>query len=300
MSVRRNLRVLVHLADERPDAASANSRTTVAKQALVLGQTCERGGRESTGGVGMKPNGIIRKMAVRRLAWVALVVVAGFGAAAGQPAARSQQGQTPPPQTPPPATQNQQPQTPQTPQATFRTRVDSVSVDVSVTDKQGKPVTDLKTEDFEVRESKAPQQIEQFKLIGIPDAFDTAPAPEVLSLAAMEREVKRDDTRMIVFLLDDYHVRRINSMRLREQLARFASELTAHDLVALMYPLTTPEGLTFTYDRDGMANEISHFEGRKVRLHAAQCLRRTVADAAARPAGAGTQPDRHLGAGSPL
>jgi len=197
-------------------------------------------------------------MAARRLASIALAVIAGFGATVGQPPARAEQDQTPP-QTPP-AAQNP---SPQTPQATFRTRIDSVSVDVSVTDKQGKPVTDLKIEDFEIRENKAPQQIEQFKLIAIPDAFDPAPAPDVLSMEAMNREVKRDDTRLIVFFLDDYHVRRINSMRLREQLARFASELTAHDLMALMYPLTPPQGLTFTYDRDGMANEIAHFEGRK-------------------------------------
>lgn len=45
---------------------------------------------------------------------------------------------------------------PQGPAPTFRSGVDSVSVDAIVTDKQGRPVTDLKPEDFEIRESEGP------------------------------------------------------------------------------------------------------------------------------------------------
>src|SRR5512145_426298 len=58
-------------------------------------------------------------------------------------------------QTPPPA-----PPAPQQP--TFRARVDSVSVDVIVTDRQGRPVTDLTADDFEIREADKLQTIEAF------------------------------------------------------------------------------------------------------------------------------------------
>jgi hypothetical protein len=58
--------------------------------------------------------------------------------------------QTPVPQTPAPPQQ----------QPTFRTRVDAVSVDVIVTDRQGNPVTDLTAADFEVREAGKMQSVE--------------------------------------------------------------------------------------------------------------------------------------------
>src|SRR5690242_13619131 len=48
---------------------------------------------------------------------------------------------------------------------TFRGGVDSVIVDAVVTDKQGRPVTNLTADDFEIRESGKPQTIQTFKLI---------------------------------------------------------------------------------------------------------------------------------------
>src|SRR5262245_18275105 len=87
------------------------------------------------------------------------------------------QGTTAPPaQTPQPTPQ-------QTPQQTpvFRTRVDSISVDVTVTDKQGKPVRDLKQEDFEIRESGKLQSIESFKFIETPvnEERGLVPPPQI-------------------------------------------------------------------------------------------------------------------------
>jgi VWFA-related protein len=164
-------------------------------------------------------------------------------------------------QQPPPTPPAQNPPSPQSP-LTFRSRIDSVSVDVSVTDKQGRPVTDLKAEDFELRESKQLQAIEAFKFIRIDDQPDV-PAPDVLTPEAHAREIVREDTRLIVVFLDDYHVRKINSLRLRQQLALFLSTLSTHDLVGVMYPLTPPSALTFTYDHDAIADAVVHFEGRK-------------------------------------
>jgi VWFA-related protein len=156
-------------------------------------------------------------------------------------------------------------QTPAAPpqQTTFRARVDSVTVDVQVTDKTGKQVDDLTADDFEVKEGKTVQTVDTFKLIKIDDNPNQGPPREILSLEAMGREAARDDTRLIVIFLDDYHTRRGNGLRVREQVARWVSTLTDHDLVAVAYPLTTPAALTFTYNHDGIANAIAKFEGRK-------------------------------------
>jgi VWFA-related protein len=155
-------------------------------------------------------------------------------------------------------------QTPAAPQQpTFRARVDSVSVDVQVTDKTGKPVDDLTADDFEIKEGKTIQTVDTFKLIKIDDNPDSAPPREILSFEAQAREAARDDTRLIVILLDDYHTRRGNAMRVREQVARWVSTLNDHDLVAVAYPLTPPAALTFTYNHDGIAGAIAKFEGRK-------------------------------------
>jgi hypothetical protein len=51
--------------------------------------------------------------------------------------------------------QNTPPQDPQQ-RPTFVARIDAVSVDVIVTDRQGRPVTDLTADDFEVTENKTP------------------------------------------------------------------------------------------------------------------------------------------------
>src|SRR5688572_27431952 len=120
--------------------------------------------------------------------------------------------------------QAQPPPPPQKPQQpTFITRIDSVSVDVSVTDKNGRPVTDLTKADFEVVENKKPQTIDAFKLIQIDDDQDLDPARnrEIRSLEDQARETARDDVRVMVLFLDDYHTRLSHSMAVREKLARF-------------------------------------------------------------------------------
>lgn len=174
------------------------------------------------------------------------------------PAAATRSGvgteQDPPPQTPPP----------QQPTPTFRARVDSVSVDVMVSDRQGRPVTDLTIDDFEIRESSKVQKIDTFKFVEI---LEGTPGPttsrDITSMADQDRETSRTDNRLLVIFLDDYHVRRINSMRVREQLASFVSQLTPHDLVAITYPLLSVSGITFSYNHDGTAAAVMHFEGRK-------------------------------------
>jgi len=173
-----------------------------------------------------------------------------------QPAAQN------PPAQNPPASQGQA--APASPQATFRTRIDSVMVDVAVNDKQGHPVADLTEQDFEVKENSKLQTIDTFKLVKLDDSpVDPSTLPPILSIEDQQREVENENNRLIVIFLDDYHVRRENSLRIRKDLATFMTQLHPRDLVAIMYPLMTPAALTFTRNRAQLARDLMTFEGRK-------------------------------------
>jgi VWFA-related protein len=204
---------------------------------------------------------------IRRPLTILCSLAASFAVLAAQGTSTSQ---TPPPaQTaPPPATPPQTTPKPQDPQQpTFRTRVDSVSVDVSVTDKNGKPVTDLKEGDFEIREAGKLQTIETFRLIQSDDIDDGTLGAErptqILSMSDMQRETAKPENRLFIIYLDDYHTRAGNALHIRKQLEQFVSGLTPRDLVALLYPLTPVGAVTFSRDHDGTALGISRFTGRK-------------------------------------
>lgn len=197
-----------------------------------------------------------------------LAVSPRFGALAQERAAGQQPADRPAsPQTS--ATGAASPQTgangPQTP-ATFRGGINYVRVDAIVTDRKGQPVFDLKQADFEVTEDGKPQTVDSFKLIrvdGNPKPGEPPPR-QIRSRDDEESEAARDDVRVFVILLDDYHVRATNAMRMRDILTRFIqTQLRPMDLVALMYPLTPVTALDFTRNFDSVATAVQRFEGRK-------------------------------------
>ena len=169
----------------------------------------------------------------------------------------------PPTQTPPPAAPRQGQPDPQQP--IFRTRVDSISVDVTVTDKQGNPVTDLKPEEFEIREAGKVQSIDSFRFIKMEttEARGVEPPRQILSMSEMARETANPQNRLFIVFLDDYHTRESNSLFIRKELARWVQGLTSHDLVALLYPWQDATAATFSRDHDGTAAAIMKFTGRK-------------------------------------
>src|SRR3954468_14850020 len=149
---------------------------------------------------------------------------------------------------------------------TFRGGINYVRVDATVTDRKGQPVYDLKQSDFEVIEDGKPQTVDSFRLIrvdGNPKPGD-GPPRTIRSRDDEEAEAARDDVRVFVILLDDYHVRAGNAMRMRDILTRFINlQLRPMDLVAVMYPLSPASVLGFTRIFDSIANAVQHFEGRK-------------------------------------
>lgn len=151
------------------------------------------------------------------------------------------------------------------PQPTFRGGVSAVNVDVVVSDRSGQPVTDLTQDDFEVLENGKRQDIEQFRLVRVDGrATPGTPEPrEIRSFGDEEVELGREDVRVFVLFLDDYHVTRAMSMRLRRRLIPFVkSQFGPNDLVAIMTPLTPVSALTFSRGHDFIVNALGRFEGR--------------------------------------
>ena len=175
---------------------------------------------------------------------------------AGQPQSAPAQPEPQPPQTQPSGDQ----------QPTFRGGVNFVRVDVIVADRDGKPVIDLTQNDFEVLEDGKPQQIQSFKLVQLPTTVvpGSPPLSEIRTQSDEELAASQEDARIIAIFLDDYHVRRINSLKARQALGDFIqNRLQPSDLLAVMYPLTPLSEVTLTRNHDKVLGAISIFEGRK-------------------------------------
>jgi VWFA-related protein len=147
---------------------------------------------------------------------------------------------------------------------TFRTGVNIVRVDVIVADDQGKPVTDLTKEEFEIIEDGRPQTIDLFRHVRIENTAPAASRPrQVLNRDTEEREAARDDVRVFGILLADYQVCAQRSRAVRDAMAAFIRKLGPNDLIAVMEPLMSVRDLVFTYDHDAVLQTVQRFEGRR-------------------------------------
>ncbi len=209
---------------------------------------------------GMRLRTLPHKRARRGPRLLAAFFVALILALSGSLAVRAQQaaGQTQPPAG--------QPQPADQTQLTFRSGINFVTVDAYVADSKGQPVTDLKQSDFEIIEDNKPQKIEQFRFIkvdGNPKPGEPPPQ-QIKNRDDEEREAARDDTRVFVIFLDDYHTRLGSSLAVRQPLSEWVqNNLRPLDMVAIMYPLTPVSDIDFTRDHNKIINAVQHFEGRK-------------------------------------
>jgi VWFA-related protein len=162
------------------------------------------------------------------------------------------------------ATADQQPQGPEQ-QPIFRAGINTVRVDVIVTDRQGNAVHDLKLEDFEILEDGKPQKPETFRLVRIDTITQPAYTQRTIRTRNDEETAAADEnSRIFTFFLDDYHVRRETSMAVRRPVVEFiANQLAPSDLVSVMYPLTPLDAVTLTRSHQGVMNTVEKFMGRK-------------------------------------
>jgi VWFA-related protein len=152
------------------------------------------------------------------------------------------------------------------PQPVFRAGVRAVRVDVSVSGKGDRPVTDLTPEDFTVEEDGVPQKVDtaQFVTLDGHRVGDTDSLP-IRSQEHAEAEAARDDVRIFAIFLDDYHLDRqpFITVPMRKALLAFIDQLGPADLATVMDPLTPLSALRFTRDYEEIRSVIRKFEGRQ-------------------------------------
>ncbi len=148
----------------------------------------------------------------------------------------------------------------------FRSGINFIRVDASVTDDDGNFVADLQASDFEVFEDGQLQEIQTFELIeigAIPDPT-AEPGRRVRTRNDVEREAARSDVRLVVIFFDDYNVRFENGQRASMQLIEFLeNSLLPTDLVAVMHPLTPVTDLGFTRNHQTILDQVNNWRGRK-------------------------------------
>lgn len=148
----------------------------------------------------------------------------------------------------------------------FRTGVEVIQLDVSVLDKDRRPVRGLTADDFTIFEDGKPQKVLAFNAIDIPDL---PPAPATLT-AAWTRDVAPDvrenttpEGRLLVIVLDDglipFEPQMIDQAR---GIARgIVERMAPGDLAAVVYTASNQHAQDFTDDRARLLASIDKFRG---------------------------------------
>jgi VWFA-related protein len=192
---------------------------------------------------------------------IALLVAAALGAALSAASLRaasasaSQAQAAPAPQTP--ADQ---------PPVTFRVEVNYVEVDAFVTDADGKPISDLTANDFEVFEDGKPQKVSAFSLVNIP--IERAERP-LFAGKAIEPDVQTNEHlegRIYLLVLDDIHTDFTRTPRVKAAARRFIEQnFGINDLAAVVYTGRADASQDFTNNPRLLIQAIDKFNGRKLR-----------------------------------
>jgi VWFA-related protein len=159
------------------------------------------------------------------------------------------------------AQQKPQPAAPK-PAAQFQARVELVTVDVSVLDRDRRPVRGLTAADFTILEDGKPQPIQTFSAIDLPDA-EEASATWVRNVAPdVRRNDDLADRRIVTIVLDDaLPMSPLLAPRVKEAARAVVERLGPRDLAAVVYPLAKNHGQDYTGDRDRLLKAIDSYSG---------------------------------------
>jgi VWFA-related protein len=156
--------------------------------------------------------------------------------------------------------------------AKFSTNSSLVIVDVTVKDKNGKPIEGLKASDFTVLEDGKPQKVSVFefqKLSGDPeppptltlsDQLKLPEAPKTSITAETPGQVQYHNKRLLVLFLDFSSMGIPEQLRAQEAAQQYLDkQITKDDLVAVMLYTSMINVLSdFTGDREVLSNIISN------------------------------------------
>ena len=121
-------------------------------------------------------------------------------------------------------------QEPQPPRATFKSAVDVVPVDVSVVDKDGRPVPDLSAQDFTLLVDGKPRRIASAEFISIAATADAAPARAV----EYSSNAGAAGGRLIMLVVDAENIGISRGKTALDAARRFIGTLNRADRVALV------------------------------------------------------------------
>ncbi len=161
----------------------------------------------------------------------------------------------------------QQPAPPQQPPITFRAEVNYVEVDARVLDKQGRFITDLKPEDFQIFEDGKPQRVSAFSMVNIP--LERAERP-LFASKPIEPDVRNNmqgaDGRIYVIMLDDLHTAPLRSQRVKLAAKQFVERFVgANDLAAVVHTSGRSDASQeFTSSQPRLLRAVDRFMGRKL------------------------------------
>lgn len=136
---------------------------------------------------------------------------------------------------------------------TFKTEANFVRVDVYPT-ADGKAVTDLRAEDFEVLEDGVPQAINTFEHVVVRPAGPQALRAEPNTIAESRDMSRNPRARVVILFLDVPHVTVHGTWTIREPLVRLIDHILGpDDLVGVMTPSMSPADVVLARKTDVLA-----------------------------------------------
>ena len=167
--------------------------------------------------------------------------------------------------TPPPVTSKQGSETPTSPDATvpFKVRVNLVLVRVIVRNSEGKVISDLKKEDFELRDDHKPQIISTFSVETPASRAALAKLPADSTPVASETagQVPRLPQRFVALFFDDLHLSQNELLLLYKAATPLFKAIGPDDRFAIFTTSGTVHQ-EFTADRDKLDEALQHLQTR--------------------------------------
>jgi len=148
------------------------------------------------------------------------------------------------------------------PQAVFPTRIEAVTVDVVVLDRDGNPVEGLTGDDFTVIESGTPQTITTFDAVSL---AESAPAPPRASRISTNAAAP-DTNRWFFLVFDDVHLSALSTRRAREAVQQFITEVLGAGDRVLIAPTSGAGWWTGTLpqDRESLVAFVAGLQGQRI------------------------------------
>lgn len=146
----------------------------------------------------------------------------------------------------------------QPPLPRFRTGVDVVLLDVTVLDRERRPVRGLRSVDFTILEDGKPQPIVSFEELDSPEP-DGSLVPWMREVAPDVRTNAAEDRRIVLLVLDDANINFRYTEAVRDLGRKVVDQLGAGDQVAIIFTGNNAKSQEFTNDRAVLRKAIERY-----------------------------------------